>query len=191
MPDRTLGSDQRDEARHLVDGYLRGEEESYSRVEGWVTREVSARYTVRGIEKEDLCQQIHEKLLSNLRAGRFAFRSSFRTYITSVVHHTCIDALRKKYLHRVTDLPDEMSSEWGNPYREIEKSDQVRLLHRLLHLSPEVCRKLWRMIFLENLPYGEIGRRLAIPAGTVKSRMFYCRKKALAIYARLVGSSLT
>lgn len=171
--------------RQVIDAYLAGREEAFQAVEDWVLREIDLRYASLRNEREDLCQQVHEKLVSNLRAGRFHGESTLKTYVISVVHHTCIDALRRRYLREADDLPDDVPAAWGDPYRELEVRETRSLLHRVLHKSPEICRRLWRMIFVEKLHYREIGLRLGIPAGTVKSRMFACRQKALAIYRKL------
>jgi RNA polymerase sigma factor (sigma-70 family) len=171
--------------RHVIEGYLSGREAEFREVEGWILREIDARYPSLAGEREDLCQQVHEKLLASLRAGRFRHGSSLRTYVTSVVHHTCIDGLRRRYLHRIDELPADLPAGWGNPYRALEALDGGRILHRVLQLSPEICRRLWRLIFLDGLRYEEIGRRLGIPSGTVKSRVFGCRQRALAIFKRL------
>jgi RNA polymerase sigma factor (sigma-70 family) len=175
--------------RRLIEGYLAGGEPEFREVDGWILREIDGRYASLAADREDLCQQVHEKLIVNLRSGRFRHGSTLRTYVTSVVHHTCIDALRRRYLHRFEEMAEEVPSGWGNPYGAAEDRDRVRLLYRVLRLSPAICRRLWRMIFLEELPYREIGRRLGVPTGTVKSRVFACRQKALAIARRLQGSA--
>ncbi len=175
--------------RRLIEAYLEGEEESFRAVDGWIRREIDARYASLWTEREDLCQTVHEKLLAGHRAGRFAFRSSFRTYVVSVAHHTCIDALRRRYLRRTEELPDDLPARAGNPYEALGNLEEKQILHRILQLSPEICRRLWRMIFLEKLSYREIGGRLKIPAGTVKSRMFHCRARAIALYRRIQGGS--
>jgi RNA polymerase sigma factor (sigma-70 family) len=59
------------------------------------------------------------------------------------------------------------------------------LLHELLMTLSPACKELWRLTFLERQGYEEIARRLAIPEGTVKSRMWHCRQKAAAVLARL------
>ncbi len=173
--------------RQLIEGYLAGREDSFLEIDAWILREVDRRYAALRMEREDLAQAVHVKLLRGLRAGSFRHGSSLRTFVLSVVHHTCIDALRRRYLDRAEEIGEDTPAAWGNPYRTVEGLDARRILHRLLHLSPEICRRLWRMIFLERLHYREIGGQLGIPAGTVKSRVFACRKKAMEIYRRLQG----
>jgi RNA polymerase sigma factor (sigma-70 family) len=189
MSDATSDTDRVPADQRLIEGYLEGGEAEFRELDGWIRREIDGRYASLAADREDLGQQVHEKLIVNLRSGRFRHGSSLRTYVISVVHHTCIDALRRRYLHRFEEMAEDVPAGWGNPYGAAEDRDRVRLLYRVLRLSPEICRRLWRMIFLEELPYREIGKRLGVPTGTVKSRVFACRQKALAIVRRLRGSA--
>jgi RNA polymerase sigma-70 factor (ECF subfamily) len=178
-------TEQIEKDRGVIEGYLAGSEAEFRLVEGWVLREIDLRYPRLRGEVEDLCQLVHEKLVSNFREGRFRSESSLRTYVVSVVHYTCIDMLRRNFLRGAEALPEDHPAVWGNPYREVQMRDSRQILHRVLHDSPEICRRLWRMIFIDRLHYREIGTRLGIPSGTVKSRMHACRQKALAIFRRL------
>jgi RNA polymerase sigma-70 factor (ECF subfamily) len=63
--------------------------------------------------------------------------------------------------------------------------EEHHLIQQVLLRSPPSCRNLWRMIFMERLSYEEIGRRHRVPMGTVKSRVWHCRRKALALLASL------
>ena len=168
--------------------FLDGDPAAFREVEGWILALLRSRYPVLREEHEDLCQSVHRKLVSSLRAERFQGRSSFRTYVSGVVHHTAIDRLRRKYRDAPLDLEADPDVAAGpDPYRLLEESEKQRLFHRVLHLSSRECRDLWRMAFLDSLSYEEIGRVLDVPSGTVKSRMWHCRRKARAILKRLQG----
>jgi RNA polymerase sigma-70 factor (ECF subfamily) len=184
----STGTERGDQDRRIIENYLAGREAEFRLVEDWIGREIDLRYARLRDEREDLCQQVHEKLVGNLRAGRFRSESAFRTYVISVVHYTCIDMLRSRFLRPSGALLDDYPAAWGNPYREALARDARQILHRILHASPEICRRLWRMIFVDRLHYREIGGLLGIPAGTVKSRMHGCRQRALAIFRRLAGA---
>ena len=183
-PSPEPGSDHR-----WIGRYLDGQEDAFREVDGWIRREIESRYPVVGEEIEDLCQIVHGKLLTNLQTGRFRHRSTLRTYVIGIVHYTAIDRLRALYreqLFRPLLASDEENAAAGNPYRSLLELEERDFLQQVLLHAPASCRALWRMAFIEELGYNEMARRLSIPSGTVKSRMWHCRRKALAILTRLV-----
>ena len=169
-----------------IRNYLAGDAAIFGEIEGWIQTVLRACYPALQDESEDLCQAVHQKLVTNLQAERFRQQSSLRTYVQSVAHYTSIDRLRRKF-REVPLEPAALVAEdtRRNPYQALEEKEQTRLFHRVLHLSPQLCRDLWRMTFLEKLSYQSIGERLRIPPGTVKSRMWHCRRKAVTILRRL------
>jgi RNA polymerase sigma-70 factor (ECF subfamily) len=176
----------RGEETERIDSYLGGDTEAFEEMDRWIRIELRHRYPGLHDEHEDLCQTVHEKLLDNLRTGRFEGRSALRTYVTGIVHHTAIDRVREIrrqregliYLARETAIRSE------GP-RQRQRHGDPQLLHEVVSTLPASCRDLLRLIFIDKLGYREIGRRLEIPEGTVKSRMWHCRRKAMAALARL------
>lgn len=171
----------------FIQSYLEGGESAFREVETWIRREIAVRYPLLSHEIEDLCQAIHLKLLENLRSGRFRGHSTLRTYVVGITHHTAIDRIRQVYRERIHlpgwDVTGGGASE--NPYRSLAALQDRQMLHLAVQRAPAACRELWRMVFLERLSYDEIGRRLSIPPGTVKSRMWYCRRKVLALIEQI------
>lgn len=186
MSEETTASD-----RRTVGLYIEGDGLATAEITSWIRAEIVARYPLLRPEVEDLCQGVHAKLLENLHAGRFHGRSTLRTYVVSITHYTAIDRIRQIYRDRAFTseraAPDARS-EYENPYESLESAQEDALVHLTLQRSPEACRDLWRLIFLERLSYAEVGKRLSLPAGTVKSRMWYCRRKVLAIMETLKRS---
>ena len=173
--------------RKRIDAYLDGETAAFREVDRWIRVEVQARYPILRAELDDLCQMVHEKLVGNLGAGRFGHRSTLRTYVAGITHYTSIDCIRKR--HREQSLPsgweERREATTDSPYRSLSDLQEQELLHQAVMGSPAACRELWRLIFVERLSYKDVGSRLSIPPGTVKSRMWYCRRKAMALLERL------
>jgi len=170
-----------------IEAYLLGEPETFREIDGWIRAEVLSSYHSLREDHEDVCQVVHEKVLTNLRSGQYQGRSSLRSYISGIVHHTAIDRLRGRYRDRLLVQADdhEPEDDSQDPYRALEIVEERSLLHRAIHLSPASCKRLWQMVFVERLSYEAIGERLSVPPGTVKSRSWHCRKKALAVLKRL------
>lgn len=160
--------------------YLRGDQRIFREVDGWVRAEVRKRYPSLRDEEEDLVQIVHAKLVDNLRKGRFRHESTLRSYVSGILNYSAIDRLRVRYRdNALSELWDpQVSRESDNPYLAIEAMDEDRLLQQVVMALPVNCIELWRLVFVERLPYEAIARRLSVPVGTVKSRMWHCRQKA-------------
>src|SRR5262245_41361077 len=170
-----------------IQRYLDGDDVIFREVDSWVRRELRKHYPSLSHEVEDLCQSIHIKLVENLRSGRFHGHSTLRTYVLGIAHYTAIDRIRQVYRERIHSPGwDPMGgSAQESPYKSIAELQERQVLHLAMPDAPAVCKERWRLTFLEKLPYEEIGRRLSIPSGTVKSRMWYCRRKLLAVIERI------
>lgn len=173
--------------RQRIESYLEGDAEAAREVDGWVRKELEICYQGLQREMDDICQAVHGKLLENLRAGRFQHRSALKTYVGRITHHTAIDFMRRRYRERTvsSDWILETTPSGESPYRALASQEEHVLVDQLLLRSPAPCRELWRMVFVERLSYAEIAQRLSIPPGTVKSRMWHCRRKALALLEQL------
>jgi RNA polymerase sigma-70 factor (ECF subfamily) len=174
------------EDRLRTEGYLRGDAEAFKELDLWIRVALRRRYPGLVREHEDLAQRVHAKLVASLREGRYESSRGLRAYVSGIVHHVAIDRLREVYRERVlseTLLSQPQTGTWEQPYDTA--MDEDRLFHQAVLAVPPACREMWRMLFVEKMAYEEIGRRLSIPTGTVKSRMWHCRRKALSALRRL------
>lgn len=192
-------TDPRDEPRRSgpIDGaprdrsesaaYLEGDERIFRELDGWIRAQIRTRYPALLDEEEDIVQTVHGKLLVNLREGKFRHASTLRSYVYAIINYTAIDRLRIRYRDRALAEAWEPRSttDRENPYSTIETRDDDRLLRQVVMGLPANCLQLWRMVFVERLRYETIAERLAVPVGTVKSRMWLCRKKATAMLRAL------
>ena len=78
----------------LVSGLLDGNPLAIELLRTWIRSAFKPYYSRLKAELEDLEQDILYELTRSLEEGRFARRSRLRTYVTSYVHHKCIDRLR-------------------------------------------------------------------------------------------------
>jgi len=173
--------DRLDDTR-LIEAYLAGHPDAVSEVERWIGAELATRFPAlagRAEEREDLCQTLHQRLLVNLRDGRFGHRSTLRTYVARITRYAAIDLLRYRSRRPEGQAPEGAPPpvDADTPERAAQREDRRRQILRALQRSPERCRELWRMIFLDGLGYREIAHRLRVPEGTVKSRAWTCRQR--------------
>lgn len=121
-------------------------------------------------EAEDLAQ---ETMLSVWRKAHMfdGRKAQAVTWIYSIARNLRIDLARKA--KRVRQLPDDL---WqGEPDRaaddELIDGEDTRSVAALMKTLPTEQQTILKLSFYEDLSHGDIARSLAIPLGTVKSRM--------------------
>jgi RNA polymerase sigma factor (sigma-70 family) len=176
-------------SKATVKEYLSGQHRAFEIVDAWIRTELISGFPMLGGEIEDLCQTIHGKLLVTFRQGSFRFESSLKTFVVRIARYSAVDHLRKtcrdplwaSLQEGAVIIPED------NPYLSLVSLEKGQFLRQILILSPRECRELWALAFLDQLGYQEIGRRMSISPGTVKSRMSRCRQRLLVLMRRLGG----
>jgi len=135
------------------------------------------RFTGNRTEAEDLAQDVFLRVYRTLGSYRSA-HGGFATWMTSVTRNLLIDHYRRTKRDRVTDSLDDAMPVVENKESAARRPDEQALLGELsgqvqtalTRLSPEL-REAVILRDLQQLEYGEIQQVLAVPEGTVKSRI--------------------
>ncbi|HVC21129.1 MAG TPA: sigma-70 family RNA polymerase sigma factor [Vicinamibacterales bacterium] len=136
---------------------------------------VAYKFVGKHDEAEDLTQDIFLKVFRSL--GTFDRRANFQTWLISVSRNLCIDHYRSVRKERETIDRGVDAAELSpvsvetSPYAAVEQQDRVALLRVALQALPETLRTAVVMRDIQELSYQEIAERLALPEGTVKSRI--------------------
>ena len=131
----------------------------------------------------DLAQEAFLKAWQGLDG--FQGESSFSTWIYRLTANVCIDYLRKKARREAVEPSvslDDPDGPWAepadweqDPQRQLERSERGRALARGLARLPDWQRQVLVLRELAGLSYQEIGEKLGIDMGTVKSRIARAR----------------
>lgn len=113
-------------------------------------------------------------------AGNFAGDSQVSTWILGIARHKALDVLRRRARRSeedaLEDSPD-LASENETPAEVAERDSSQSLARQAMaHLSDD-HQEILRLAFFEELPYEEIAALLAIPANTVKTRVYYAKQQ--------------
>jgi RNA polymerase sigma-70 factor (ECF subfamily) len=141
-----------------------------------VTEHKSTIYTVCYMFSQDADEvnDLFQEVLVNLWKGFESFeqRSDIRTWIYRVALNTCISLDRKKRRQATARLSMDI-----NLFEDRdEDTRQVDLLHkRIAQLQP--FDRAIVLLWLENLPYDEIGQIVGISAKNVGVRLYRIREQ--------------
>jgi len=150
------------------------------------------RFVGRVDEAEDVTQEIFVKVYRSLDRFRES-DGSFSAWLMTVARNHAIDRYRRRRDERLrlADDPGALagaSSEDQGPLKSLEREERARFVHRGLRSLPPALREPLILCDLEGLSYEEAASTLAIPVGTVKSRINRGRlelaKRLLAAGAR-------
>jgi RNA polymerase sigma-70 factor (ECF subfamily) len=137
------------------------------------------RFTGRFDEAQDLTQEVFLKVHRTLHTYR-PDSGSFETWVARIARNHFIDHYRKFKTERSrTGALEDHQAEADvavhvrpeDPARSLERQQTAERVHRLLARLPDDQREAVVLRDLEELTYEEIADMLALPMGTVKSRI--------------------
>jgi RNA polymerase sigma factor (sigma-70 family) len=122
---------------------------------------------------DELVQDIWLRVLQGI--GRLQDPEKFRSWLFGIAHRRLMDQLRERYASPIDaqanasleDIVDETPLE----DRALEALELGRGLQRL----PTAERDVLSLFYLEELSLNDVASVLAVPVGTVKSRLFRAR----------------
>jgi len=170
-----------DQDSSLVSRCLRGDDAAWEELVRVHSRRVYGlcyRFTNSGAESQDLPQEVFLRVFRSLASFRAA-EGSFGTWLARLTRNLLIDNYRRTRQDRVTDSLDDQLPGMGDPHaaatarpdRALAGREASEILQAALQkLSPDL-REAVILRDLQELEYREIAQVLAIPEGTVKSRI--------------------
>jgi RNA polymerase sigma factor (sigma-70 family) len=107
-------------------------------------------------------------------AGFRSDRAKPSTWILTLVHRRAVDVVRREERRRAAPLEtaEEPDASGLATDEEIELTDRRRLVQQALQQLPDEQREALELAYYGGLTQSELAERLAVPLGTIKSRMF-------------------
>jgi RNA polymerase sigma factor (sigma-70 family) len=159
----------------LIARCLEQDEEAWRMLVG---RYTSYMYTIAirgfGIAAEEAREVVQESLLK-LFEGLPGFRGEgeFRAWLRQIVRNCSVAHLQRR---RPTEALDETLRD-RHQEEMLERIERGFVLSEAVRGLDEPCRQIISLFFFQGRPYKEIGTALAIPEGTVASRLARCLTK--------------
>ncbi len=161
-----------------------------ARPEHAAAREIASdEVLIRRIAGGDQLAMQTEDLLSDVfldvwrQAAKFEARSSVSTWLLAIARYKTLSARRRRI---DAELDEEVSviiaDPADNPELVLQKKNQAELVrHSLARLSPEHGEVI-DLVYYHGKSVREVAEIVGVAAATVKTRMFYARKKLAELF---------
>jgi RNA polymerase sigma-70 factor (ECF subfamily) len=167
--------------KSLVERCRKGEDEAWRELVdtfGQKIFSVAYHFTLKREDAEELAQEIFLKIFENLH--RYDGSFPLVAWIVSLSRNLCIDRYRrqkreKSFRFVSDDAVAPMLTSQDDPAADALKKERTKILFSALAEIPEDLAEILVLRDLDGLAYEEIGQALALPDGTVKSRLFRAR----------------
>ena len=123
---------------------------------------------------EDIGQEVFLAAYKNLSSFDPAC-SSFSTWLFTIARNKSLNAMKKKNVLTLADLPENHDPQ--TPSNDLELNDFFLELDRQLITLPARQRVAFTLAEVEGLPYEEIAQIEGARLGTIKSRINRAKKK--------------
>ena len=130
--------------------------------------------------REDAKDLMQETLMRSFsKRDRFNDGTNFKAWMTTIMYNSFVNHYRKRRTRNKIETPIE-TCELAIDNKPATDNVQSVIMHKELEQMvtdlPEDYQVPFQMFF-EGYRYDEISEKVGIPMGTVKSRIFYARKR--------------
>jgi RNA polymerase sigma-70 factor (ECF subfamily) len=123
-------------------------------------------YRLEGHDAEDVFQEVFARVFERLDTLRDG--DALRPWIAQTARNCAVDSLRRSGREMPVDVVPEDADDG------VERLDEALTVHAALErLSPE-CHEILDRFFCRDESYRTIGDELALPSGTIASRIARC-----------------
>jgi RNA polymerase sigma-70 factor (ECF subfamily) len=138
------------------------------------------RFVVRLVRNETTAEDLISEVFLDVwrQAGRFEGRSAVTTWLLSIARFKALSALRRR---PDEELDEETAGAIEDPSDDpevaLEKKDKSAIIRKCLTGLSAEHREIIDLVYYHEKSVEEVAGIVGIPENTVKTRMFYARKK--------------
>ena len=138
------------------------------------------RFVLRLVRNEATAEDLISEVFLDVwrQAGKFEGRAAMSTWMLGIARFKALSALRRR---TDQELDDETAAgiedESDNPETTLAKKDKGTQLRQALSKLSNEHREIIDLVYYHEKSVEEVAGIVGIPEATVKTRMFYARKK--------------
>lgn len=164
---------------HLLKRIAAGEEAALRSLFGRYQVRVF-RFATRLVRNEAIAEELTSEVFMEVwrNASKFEGRASASTWIFSIAHNRGVSKLRKKRDENWDeDSALQIADEGDDPEVTAQKTAKGELLRTCIDKLSSEHRTIVDLAYYHEKSVSEISEIIGVPPATVKTRMFYARKR--------------
>jgi RNA polymerase sigma-70 factor, ECF subfamily len=138
------------------------------------------RWLLRFVDNETLAEDLLSEVFLDVwrQAGRFEGRSLVSTWLLSIARFKALSARRRRTDAELDEkIQTTVADPANDPEAVFQEKNRAELLRQALTRVSREHRQIIDLVYYHEKSIEECAQILGIPAATVKTRMFYARKK--------------
>lgn len=147
------------------------------------------RFLIRLVRDEGRAEDLMNDTFFDVwrQAPRFEGRSSVSTWVLSIARFKALSSMRRTTEKELEpEVAEAVADDADTPEMQSQKLSKAQAMRRCMDLLSVEHREIIDLVYYHEKSVEEASEILAIPAATVKTRMFYARKK-LAEHLSVAG----
>jgi RNA polymerase sigma-70 factor (ECF subfamily) len=138
------------------------------------------RFVLRLVRNEATAEDLISEVFLDIwrQAGKFEGRSAVSTWMLSIARFKALSVLRRRPEQELDDeTAERIEDQSDDPETALAKKDKGALLRQCLSALSAEHREIVDLVYYHEKSVEEVAGIVGIPEATVKTRMFYARKK--------------
>ncbi len=138
------------------------------------------RFIVRLVRNEAVAEEITNEVFLEVwrHASRYEGRSAVTTWLLTIARNRAVSALRKRReASWDEDKAAELEDDGDTPEVTAQKTDKAAALRDCIGRLSADHSEIIDLVYFQEKSVGEVAEIVGIPDATVKTRLFYARKK--------------
>ena len=138
------------------------------------------RFVLRLVRDESVAEDLISEVFLDVwrQAGRFEGRSQVSTWLLAIARFKALSALRRRPDEELDEEAAEaIEDPSDDPEVALDKKDKSAAIRKCLEKLSAEHREIIDLVYYHEKSVEEVAQIVGIPENTVKTRMFYARKR--------------
>ena len=137
------------------------------------------RFVLRLTNDRSLAEDIASEVFIDVWRGAegFKVKSQVSTWMLAIARHKALSALRRRSDERLDENATAIADPADDAETTVDKRDRNALVQHCLSLLSVLHREVLDLVYYHEKSVDEVAEIVGAPANTVRTRMFYARKR--------------